>query len=352
MMKDYGSRDTIFVDTIKKVRQGLLEVAKAPASEWSAIPMQGSGSMGIEAVIGSTVPQGPDAKYIVLRNGAYGTRMEAICSRLKIPTIAIESEEGVELDLGKLESVLKANPNVSAVGMVHCETSTGMFNPIHEVGALIRKLTPKATFIVDAMSSFGGVDLTVPEIQCDYIISSSNKCIQGVPGFSIIVGRKAHGEKVQGVARSFTMDLWNQAKGLDSTGQFNNTPPVHSIMAFAVALDELAAEGGVVKREARYKRNTMRTLEGYKALGFKPFLDPSKKSFGHIITGYHYPKVAAWDFPRFYKRLAEQQCVIYPGKTGKADCFRIGSIGEIYDADVDYLLACTKKTMEEMGLKL
>eukprot|EP00760_Papus_ankaliazontas_P030962 PhM_4_TR5151/c0_g1_i1/m.23043 len=350
MTADYGSRDTVFVNTVKEVRSGLLEVAKADPALFSAIPMQGSGTMGIEAVIGSTTPHSKKGKYMVIRNGSYGARMLAICERLKIPVVDVPFEEGQEIDVKKVESLIKANKDITNVGIVHCETSTGMFNPIHEVGDLVRSKLPEATYIVDAMSSFGGVDFAVPDVKCDYIISSSNKCIQGVPGFSIIVARKEHEKKVAGLARSYTMDIWNQSNGLDKTGQFNNTPPVHVIMAFNEALKELKEEGGVAARQARYKMNTQRTLSGLGKLGFRPFLDPSRASFGHIITGYHYPVDPKWDFTAFYEALSAEKCVIYPGKTGKADCFRIGSIGDIHPGDVEYLLVCVKKVMSNMGL--
>lgn len=353
-MEDYGSRDTTFVNAIKEVRSGVLKVAEASEEAWTTIPMQGSGTMGIEAVLNSVVPplSAPTKpKALVIRNGAYSYRMASILEKRGIPLLNFDVAEGEEVDLIKLQALLQQEKDITNVGVVHCETSTGMFNPIHGVSALVRRYQPGATIFVDAMSSFGGVEFRVPDV-CDVMVTSANKCIQGVPGFSIVVAKRELLNRCRGWSPSYTLDIVSQNDGLDKSGQFGNTPPVQAIMAFHQALKEHELEGGVSARAARYKANNDYIANEMTKLGFKLFLDRSKPSFGHIITAYHAPKVANWDFMTFYNELKKGGFVIYPGKASFADTFRIGSLGDIHMADCIALMSEVKIVLERMKVQL
>lgn len=349
-MTDYGSRDTTFIQAIRDVRQGIIKIAEVDGSQWSAVLMQGCGTMGVEATIGTTTRRS-GAKFLVLRNGSYSDRMFAVCQRLAIPTLSYGVPEGKDFDLQELSKILEANPDITNVGMIHSETSTGALNPITEVYALVKRIRPDVTMIVDAMSSFGGVVFDV-EKSCDALVTSSNKCVQGVPGFSIVVIRKPLLARCKGLARSFTLDVFSQGEGLDKNLQFNQTPPVHAIMAFRQALIEHRKEGGTAVRQARYKAICKTVLDGMTKLGFRPFLDTSKPTFGHIITAYHSPVHPKWDFQKFYELLRVEGFVIYPGKASKADTFRIGSIGDLTVRDAKDLLACIRRTLKKMGVDL
>lgn len=351
MLRDYGSRDAAFVQCIKDVRSGLVRVGDADAAAWTGVPMQGSGTMGIEAAIRTTTPR-KDALCAVVTNGSYGSRIASICDTIGVECVRFKSEEGAEIDLAALESFVKEHgARLTNFAIVHCETSTGMFNPIHEAAAIVRKHAPQATIILDAMSSFGAVPFKVDDV-CDIMISSANKCIQGVPGFSVIVARRALLEKCRGFSTSYTLDVCVQNDGLDKTGQFPNTPPVHAMMAFRQALIEHSEEGGVAARAARYKALADRTAEGMKALGFSLFLEEGSARMGYIITAYNTPSHPKWNFVQFNDRLREQGIVLYPGKASHADTFRIGSLGDLYLDDVEMMLAAIKATMQELGIDL
>lgn len=346
MLRDLGSRDVAFLEIVRDVRRRLLELAVAPETEFTAVPMQGSGTFGVESVLSSTLP--PDGGLLVVVNGAYGRRIAQMAKVLRIDTTTLEFPENQAPDVGRIEQRLVENPGLTAVAMVHCETTTGIINPIDAVGAVGRKLGRR--FIVDAMSSFGAMEIDVKSLGIDYLVSSANKCIEGVPGFSLVIGRIADLTATEGWARSLSLDLVAQWKGLESNGQFRFTPPTHSLLAFHQALLELEAEGGVQGRAARYRRNYDVLMEGMQGLGFEAYLPAERQ--GYIITSFRYPKHPAFQFETFYRRLSDRGYVIYPGKVTDADCFRIGHIGRIFESDIRGLLAAVRDVVSTMNLDL
>jgi len=250
------------------------------------------------------------------------------------------------VDPGEVDKFLQAHPQFTQLACVHSETTTGLFNPIEEIGAICKHRN--IVFIVDAMSSFGGVEMDLQKMNIDFLVSSSNKCIEGVPGFSFIIAKKSVLEKCNGMARTLSLDLYAQWKGLETTGQFRFTPPTLSIMAFRQAIKELEKEGGIKSRELRYKANKAILDQGMAILGFKHFLDPSIQ--GHIITSYLYPEQDDFDFERFYKKLSEKGFVIYPGKLSKARAFRIGTIGQLFPKDIKNLISAIGDVLQEDGM--
>lgn len=352
MQTDYGSRDDFFISTIKEVRQGVLDLASLDNKVWTMIPMQGSGTMGIEAAVGTTTPRA-NGKYLVVRSGKYAERMGDLVTYLGITPVFFDVEEGVDIDLAAFEQFLKSEActGLTNVGMVHSETSTGMLNPIEKISQAVRRSHPTAVVIIDAMSSFGGVPIDVDKV-CDILVTSSNKCIHGVPGFSVILARRDLIAKCKNVARSFTLDLNMQMVGLDKTGQFPYTPPVHTIVAFRQALKEHRAEGGVAGRALRYKKNAEAIVAGMTSMGFKLFLDRSKPSSGNIIIAFLMPTHPNWDFLKFYALLRKKDLVIYPGKASKKETFRIGCIGHIDVSDVKRLMAAVKEALVLLKVNL
>jgi 2-aminoethylphosphonate-pyruvate transaminase len=308
--------------------------------------MQGSGTFGIESVIGSITP--PNGKWLVVINGAYGRRIAAIAEALGIETERLEYPEDQSPLLPEIESYIVADPGITHIAMVHCETSTGMFNPVEALGSITH--SQNRVFFVDAMSSFGAVPLDLAEARIDYLVSSANKCIEGVPGFSFVLARYRSLVETDGYARSVSLDLLAQWRGLERTGQFRFTPPTHALLAFARALDELVVEGGVAGRSARYRRNYETLVVGMRRLGFKEYLTPSDQ--GYIITSFHYPTHPNFEFTQFYERLNQRGFVIYPGKVSRANCFRVGNIGHIFETDVLALLTAIEDVLTEMAVDL
>lgn len=240
MLRDLGSRDFEFIALIKRVRAGLLALAGAQPGEYEAIPMQGSGTFSIEAVFSSVVP--PDGKVVIVINGAYGKRMAQICQTLGIATILMEYPENTLPVVSEIQTLLEKTNDITHLAVVHCETTTGILNPIQQMGTLANKAGVR--FIVDAMSSFGAVPLHVPGAHIDYLVSSANKCIEGVPGFGFVIARRSALLQTEGWARSVSLNLLDQWRGLESNGQFRFTPPTHVLLAFDQALAELFEEGG------------------------------------------------------------------------------------------------------------
>jgi len=344
MLRDLGSRDHEFIAVVADVRRRLVEVAAADPDVYTAVLMQGSGTFAIEAVIGSVIP--PSGRLVVLVNGAYGERMVKIAQRLGIDVGELRTPENMAVTVDALDSLLATDAAVTHVAVVHCETTTGLMNPVEEVGAIAARYD--RTLIVDAMSSFGAVPVDMAGWGVDYLISSANKCIEGVPGFAFVLARSVALQATKGYARSVSLDLLAQYEGLEKDGQFRFTPPVQVIMAFHQALVELEAEGGVAGRGARYRRNYERTLHGMTELGFRPYLAEADR--GYIITSFHYPTHPNFDFQRFYQLLSDRGHVIYPGKLSHADCFRIGHIGRLESGDVENLLGAVRTVLAEMGV--
>ena len=345
MLRDLGSRDFVFIQLVKEIREKLVEFGQVSLEEFTAIILQGSGTFGLEAVVSSTIP--PHGKLLVIINGAYGRRIAKIASVLKIETVIVESHENMKPDLQKIDTILKEDSKITHVVIVHCETTTGLINPIKEIGSLVRAAGTK--YFVDAMSSFGAVPIDLNECNIDYLVSSANKCIEGVPGFSFILARISSLMETKGYARSLSFDLFDQYQGLEKNGQFRFTPPTHTLIAFRQALTELEQEGGVEGRATRYMANYEKLVTGMRKMGFKEYLSPENQ--GYIITSFHYPKDPNFSFEEFYKRLNSMNYVIYPGKVGNADCFRIGNIGRIFESDVRDLLAAIRETIAEMGIE-
>jgi len=346
MLRDLGSRDIEFIGLIKDIRYKLLELGQVSPDQYTTVLMQGSGTFGLEAVVSSTVP--PGGKLLVIVNGAYGKRLATIASVLKIDTATLEYVENATPDLGEIADTLKADSEITNVSVVHCETTTGIVNPIREIGEIAAKYGAK--YFVDAMSSFGAVPIDLAECKIDYLVSSANKCIEGVPGFSFILCRLDSLRETDRYARSVSFDLLAQFQGFEKNGQFRFTPPTHALAAFRQALTELEAEGGVIGRAERYRRNYETLVGGMRRMGFTEYLKPQDQ--GYIITSFLYPDDANFSFEKFYESLNQKDYVIYPGKVSDANCFRIGNIGRIFEADVKALLAAIAETITEMGVKL
>lgn len=343
LLRDLGSRDGDFIARIADIRRRLLALGSVAPGHFEAIPMQGSGTYAVESIFASTIRR--DGKVLVIINGAYGLRIAQMCTTLGIEIATLEFPENERPDLARIEASL-AGGGFTDVVVVHCETTTGIINPIEAIGALATRAG--ARYIVDAMSSFGAIPIDIAAAGIDYLVSSANKCIEGVPGFGFVIARREALLETEGRARSLSLDLLAQWKGLEANGQFRFTPPTHALLAFHQALLELEAEGGVPGRAARYRANYQTLVEGMRALGFSEYLPPALQ--GYIITSFRYPPTPGWDFENFYTRLNERDFVIYPGKVSDAECFRIGNIGRIFPADVKSLLAAIRDVMSEMKM--
>lgn len=347
MLEDVGSRDVLFIETVRGILSELMRIAGVSKQEgYESVIIQGSGTFGIESVLSSAIAA--NGKLLILSNGAYGERMVKMAEIHRINHDVIRCDEDHVTDPTLVEEYLNSHKGYTHLACVHSETTTGLFNPISAIGSLCDK--HNIQFIVDAMSSFGGVTMDMRSAHISFLVSSSNKCIEGVPGFSFAICKKSSLEACKGQARTLTLDLYAQWLGLETNGQFRFTPPTLSIMAFRQAIKELDLEGGVTARERRYMQNKNLLDAGMQEMGFKFYLDSAIQ--GHIITSFLYPQDPTFHFERFYQKLSDRGFVIYPGKLSKRDAFRIGNIGQIFPDDIKRLLAAVKDVITEEGIKI
>jgi 2-aminoethylphosphonate-pyruvate transaminase len=347
MLRDLGSRDAEFIRVIREIRQGLLDVAGVSIQAgYEAVLMQGSGTFAIEAVISSVIPA--DGKLLVIVNGAYGERITKIAAAHGIETAVLRFAENEVPDVDLVDQALKEDSAITDVAVIHCETTSGIMNPIEAIGQAVKR--HGKVYFVDSMSAFGAVPFDFEACQIDYLVSSANKCIEGVPGFAFAICRRDALLASEGLARTVSLDLLAQWRGLESNGQFRFTPPTHALLAFRQALAELDAEGGVTARAARYQRNHQRVIEGMRELGFQEYVAADLQ--GWIITAFLYPTNPKFSFEDFYARLSQRDYLIYPGKVTRTDCFRIGHIGRLFPADMLALLAAVEIALEAMGIAL
>ena len=331
MLQDIGAWDSELINLTRLIQSDLLNLAQVSEEEYACIFMQGSGTFGVESTIGSLTP--PDGKCLIAANGAYGERIIRIAQMLKLNHVVLRIPEHIAISAQDIDQLLDKHKDITSVILVHCETTTGLLNPVREIGNIVHQ--KKRHFIVDAMSSFGGIPVEMDAWHIDALISSANKCIQGVPGFSFVIARRDLLINANNWARSLSLDLVDQWRGFETHGRFRFTPPTHVLLAFQQALKELEQEGGIVSRANRYQANHNVLLQGMHNLGFKALIDSSIQSY--IITAFLYPN-SLFNFNEFYSRLKQQGHIIYPGKISYADTFRIGTIGDIRPCDISLLV--------------
>ncbi len=337
MLRDWCTWDRDYNIIVQQIRAELVALA-TPVTGYTAVLMQGSGTFSVEATLTSAIPV--TGKLLVLANGAYGDRMGEIARRIGL-AVRIESFGEISpVDPDRVRQILAEDLDISHVAVVHCETTTGMLNPVDAIGAVVKDF--EKIYIVDAMSSFGGIAIDTNSLRADFLISSANKCIQGVPGFGFVVARTEVLEGCEGNARSLSLDLYDQWRTMEEGGgKWRFTSPTHVVRAFSQALEELQQEG-LENRCKRYVANQRYLVEGMRQLGFATLLPDWLQS--PIITSFHSPVDADYSFNAFYKTLKQHGFVIYPGKVTVADTFRIGNIGDVYPGDIDRLLVALENS--------
>jgi 2-aminoethylphosphonate-pyruvate transaminase len=342
MLRDLGSLDSDFLATVRNIRTRLLALGPYPPEDYECILMQGSGTFVVESVISSAIPW--NGKLLVLVNGAYGRRIVQQARVYGIALDVFEVEENKKLTPELVAEYLTTHSGFTHVAVVHCETTSGMLNQVEEIGRVVHDAG--VTYIVDAMSSFGAVPIDMVGSHIDFLISSANKCIEGVPGFGFVLAQRSALNSARGNARTLCLDLYDQWAGMEADGHFRFTPPIHTILAFEQALNELEEEGGVCARGERYRQNHAALCLGMKDLGFEIYLAEEDQSF--IITSFRYPSDPAFQFAEFYERLWKLGFAIYPGKLSRESCFRIGTIGRINVSAIEALLTAIRHVLDEM----
>ena len=341
MVHDWGSRDQGFVAINKMVLEKIVELAGAQGTHVT-VPVQGSGTFAVEAMITTFVPR--TGKLLVVMNGAYGQRARKIAEIAGRAVATYETPEDTPPDLAALDALLAGDKAITHVFAVHCETTSGILNPIAELAALVARHGRR--LLVDSMSAFGALEIDTRKVPYDALAASSNKCLEGVPGLGFVVCRKEALAACKGNATTLVLDLFDQAEGFAKTGQYRFTPPIHVIVALGKAIEEHAAEGGVAGRGKRYRENAKVLIDGMRAMGFRTLL--ADRLQAPIIVTFHMPTDPRFVFQQFYDGLKDRGYVIYPGKLTVAESFRMGCIGRLYPEQMKGALAAVREVLDEM----
>ena len=341
MLHDVGSRDTDFIALNVRLRERLLRIVDGEA-RCTTVPLQGSGTFVVEAMLTTFLP--PDGRLLILINGAYGWRMAKICQVAGLSYTTLEWPEDTPVDPDAVARKLEEEPHVTHVALVHCETTSGVLNPIERVAEVVARRGRR--LLIDSMSAFGALPLSAEQIAFDAVVASANKCLEGVPGFGFCIADREALSNCQGNASSLSLDLFEQWTAMEGNGQWRFTPPTHALLAFDRALDTFEAEGGQKGRGGRYSENCRILVDGMRRLGFETLLADEVQA--PIIVTFHKPSDERFDFDAFYDALRARGFVIYPGKLTVADSFRIGCIGQVGPQQMHQVLEAIDRTLHDM----
>ncbi len=344
MLRDWGSWDDDFRAMTRALRSGLLDLIGPGAEEYDCVPIQGSGTYCVEAMLGTFVPK--DGKVLVLANGAYGLRAAQTMKCLGREYHLLDKGDYLPPRGAEVAEILQADPAITHVLIIHCETSSGILNPVEEIADAAHAAGRKV--LIDSMSAFGAIPLEAQRIKYAAMVSSANKCIEGVPGFGFVIARKDEMEAAKGNCHSLSLDIHAQWTTMEKTGQWRFTPPTHVVAAFMTALADHSAEGGVAGRGARYTRNRDVMVAGLRELGFETLL--ADRWLSPIIVTFFCPADPAFSFTGFYDAMKARGFIIYPGKLTVVDSFRIGCIGHMDEHVMRRVVDAARDTLAEMGV--
>lgn len=344
MLRDWGSWDGAFNTMTADVCRDLVSIADGAASH-VAVPLQGSGTFAVEAALATLVPR--NGKVLVPSNGAYCQRIVRILGYLGRGISVLDFAENEGVDPERIDAALLADSSITHVAQVHCETGTGILNPLAEIATVVQ--AHGRGLIVDAMSAFGAIAIDLRTMPIDAVVAASGKCLEGVPGMGFILARQTVLEQSAGNSHSLAMDLHDQWTYLQRTGQWRFTPPTHVVAALRSAIDQFLQEGGQPARLARYTENCTTLVRGMRDLGFRTYLPDDLQA--PIIVTFHAPPDPAYDFAEFYRRVRDKGFILYPGKLTAVDTFRVGCIGAIGPAEMRQAVDAIAATLREMNVR-
>lgn len=343
MLSDWGSWDASFNQLTASVCKDIVDIVKGQGTH-VCVPMQGSGTFSVEAALGTLVPR--TGKVLVPSNGAYCQRIARILSYLKRDVVVLEHKENEPISVDRLDATLKADSSITHVAVVHCETSAGILNPLHEIALVVARHNKR--LIVDAMSSFAAIPIDLTTTPIDALIAASGKCLEGVPGMGFVVVRQALLEVSSGHSHSLALDLHDQWTYMQKTGQWRYTPPTHVVAALRAALDQYHQEGGMSARSERYQKNCAALVAGMRTLGLQTYLADDVQA--PIIVTFHSPDHPQFQFAKLYEGVKAQGFILYPGKLTQIETFRVGCIGAISTKDIFKAVEATERTLRDLGV--
>ena len=344
MLRDWGSWDASFNAVTARVRARLTAIVNGEGTH-VCVPLQGSGTFSVEAAINTLVPR--NGHLLVLINGAYGKRLARLTEMMGRRLSVFETAEDVPTTAADVARKLDSDPSITHVGLIHCETSTGILNPLPEIAEAVAQR--RRRLIVDAMSSFGAIPIDARAVPFDALIAASGKCIEGPPGMGFVFARKSVLEQCAGNSTSLSLDLYDQWAYMERTTQWRYTPPTHVVVALEAALEQYLAAGGQPARLARYTANYETLIAGMKEMGFRPFLDPQIQA--PIIVTFHAPADPRYAFKSLYDKVRDKGFILYPGKLTQLETFRVGCIGAIGPDDMRHAVNAVRDALAELGIR-
>ncbi|WP_287496196.1 2-aminoethylphosphonate--pyruvate transaminase [Pandoraea sp. CB10b_02] len=344
MLRDWGSWDAQFNRITASLCRDLVDIVHG-GEDYVCVPLQGSGTFSVEAAIGTLTPRG--ARILVPDNGAYCQRILKICRYLGRDAVALAIAEDQTATAAAVEDALTRDPSITHVAQVHLETGAGLLNPLADIARVCQKYGKG--LIVDAMSSFGAVEIDVRTMPFDALIAASGKCLEGVPGMGFVIAKKSVLEASAGNSHSLAMDLHDQYVYMQKTTQWRFTPPTHVVAALRAAVDQFLAQGGQPVRGERYRRNCRTLIEGMASLGFRPFLAPEVQA--PVIVTFHAPADSKYDFKAFYAAVRDRGYILYPGKLTQIETFRVGCIGAIDENEMRNVVTAIGQALAALGIR-
>ena len=344
MLRDWGSWDASFNAVTARVRARLTAIINGEGTH-VCVPMQGSGTFSVEAAVNTLVPR--DGHLLVLINGAYGKRLAKLTEMMGRKLSVFETPEDVPTTAADVARKLDADPTITHVGLIHCETSTGILNPLPEIAQAVAQRGRR--LIVDAMSSFGAIPIDAGAVPFDALIAASGKCIEGAPGMGFVFARKNVLAQCAGNSTSLSLDLYDQWAYMEKTTQWRYTPPTHVVVALDAALEQYLAAGGQPARLARYTANCETLIAGMKDMGFRPFLDSRIQA--PIIVTFHAPADPRYAFKAFYDKVRDKGFILYPGKLTQLETFRVGCIGAIGPDEMRHAVNAVRDALADLGIR-
>jgi 2-aminoethylphosphonate-pyruvate transaminase len=343
MLSDWGSWDVSFNQLTASVCKDIVDIVHGQGTH-VCVPMQGSGTFSVEAALGTLVPK--NGKVLVPANGAYCQRIARILGYLGRDVVVLEHGEDEPANPDRIQAALAADPSITHVAVVHCETSAGILNPLHDIAMVVAQHNRQ--LIVDAMSSFAAIPIDLRHTPIDALIAASGKCLEGVPGMGFVIVKQTTLEAAAGNAHSLALDLHDQWIYMQKTGQWRYTPPTHVVAALRVALDQFHEEGGVSARNARYQKNCDALVAGMRTLGLRTYLADEVQA--PIIVTFHSPDHPNFQFSKLYEGVKAQGFILYPGKLTQVETFRVGCIGAIDSSHIFKAVAATERTLRDLGV--
>ncbi|MFJ2992303.1 2-aminoethylphosphonate--pyruvate transaminase [Pandoraea sp. NPDC087047] len=344
MLRDWGSWDAQFNRITASLCRDLVDIVHG-GDEYVCVPLQGSGTFSVEAAIGTLTPR--NARILVPDNGAYCQRILKICRYLGRDAIALAIAEDQAASAAAIDEALTRDPSITHVAQVHLETGAGVLNPLAEIARVCQK--HGKGLIVDAMSSFGAVEIDARSMPFDALVAASGKCLEGVPGMGFVIAKQSVLEASGGNSHSLAMDLHDQYVYMQKTTQWRFTPPTHVVAALRAAIDQFLVEGGQPIRGERYRKNCRTLVDGMASLGFQPFLAPDVQA--PVIVTFHAPTDSKYDFKAFYAAVRERGYILYPGKLTQIETFRVGCIGAIDDNEMRNVVTAIAQSLASLGIR-